>query len=71
MKNIGIILLLVGIGIFILFGGVGFLSLLLSPETPFLLKAAILSVCGGIILIFIAAVNEKTKKKDKYEEVEK
>jgi len=71
MRNLGTILLLIGIGMFFIFGGFGFLEFLLSPEIPLLVKIAVLSVIVGLVLIVISIIKESAGKKDKYEEVEK
>ena len=71
MKKVGIILLLVGIGIFILFGGAGFISFLFAPDVPILIKIAAVSVAVGVVLLLIAVIKENWGKKDKYEEIKK
>ena len=67
MQKIGVILLLVGMGIFAVFGGAGFLAFLFSPEVPVIIKIAFFSFAIGTLLIIISSFG----KKDKYEEVKK
>ena len=67
MQKIGIALLIVGIAIFFIVGGTGFLEFILSPEVPVFLKVAIFSIVAGALLIILSSLG----KKDKYEEVKK
>ncbi len=67
MQMIGVALLLVGMGIFALFGGAGFLAFLMAPEVPMIVKIAIVSSAIGTLLIVLSSLG----KKDKYEEVKK
>lgn len=67
MQKIGIALIGIGIVIFLVVGGAGFLEFILSPEVPFFLKAAIFSIVAGVFLIILSSLG----KKDKYEEVKK
>jgi len=71
MKKVGIILLLIGIGIFMLFGGAGFIAFLFDPGVPIIIKIAVLSVAVGILLVVVAVIKENWGKKDKYEEVKR
>lgn len=71
MKKLGIILVIVGMGIFVLFGGVAFLGFLLAANVPLFIKIPFFLVVVGIVLLIIAAVKENWWKKDKYKEVEK
>ncbi len=67
MQKIGVILLLIGMGIFAIFGGAGFLAFLFSPEIPAIIKIAVFSSAIGTLLIIISSLG----KKDKYEEIKK
>ena len=67
MQKIGIALLIIGMVIFLIVGGAGFLEFILSPEVPIFLKVAIFSIAGGVLLIILSSLG----KKDKYEEVKK
>ena len=71
MKRWGTIFLLIGIGIFFLFGGAGAIAFLLSPEVPLIVKVAVFSVGLGILLLTIDAARETWGKKDKYEGIER
>ncbi len=71
MKRWGTIFLLIGIGIFLLFGGAGAVAFLLSPEVPLAVKVAVFSVGFGILLLTIDAARETWGKKDKYGGVER
>jgi membrane protein implicated in regulation of membrane protease activity len=71
MQKIGAILLLIGIGIFVIFGGAGFLKFLFSPDVPIFVKIAAFSIAGGVLLIIFASLKENWGKTDKYEEVKK
>lgn len=71
MKRIGIILLLVGMGIYLLFGGAGFIAFLFAPDIPIIIKIAVLCTVVGILLLVIAVIKGNWGKKDKYEEVER
>ncbi len=63
MQKIGTVLLLLGIGIFAIFGGASFLEYLYSPEGPIFIKIAIFSIVGGILLIILASIKENCGKK--------
>ena len=71
MQKIGVILLLIGIGIFVVFGGVAFLAFLLSPEVHVIIKIAAFAVAIGTLFISISSLKESWFKKDKYDEVKK
>ncbi len=71
MQKIGVILLLVGIGIFAVFSGAGFLAFLFDPEVPAVVKIAAFSAAIGALLIIVSSLTENWGKKDKYEEVKK
>lgn len=71
MQKTGIVLLILGIVIFMGFGGKGFLEFLLSPEGSLLIKVGVFSIAGGALLIILASLKENWGKKDKYEGVEK
>ena len=71
MKRWGTIFLLVGIGIFLLFGGAAAIAFLISPEVPLIVKVAVFSVSVGILLLTLDAARETWGKKDKYERIER
>ena len=71
MKKLGVILLLIGIGIFVAFGGAGFMAFFFDPEVPLIVKVAVFCVAGGVALLVIATARETWGKKDKYEAIEK
>ena len=71
MKKIGVIVLLIGMGIFAIFGGAGFLAFLFSPEVPSIVKIAVFAGAIGTLLIVISSLTENWGKKDKYDEVKK
>jgi len=71
MKRWGTIFLLIGIGIFLLFGGAGAIAFLLSPAVPLIVKVAVGSVGIGILLLTLDAARETLGKKDKYEGIER
>lgn len=71
MKKLGVILLLIGVAMFIAFGGAGFVAFLFSTEIPLVVKAAVFCVVGGVALLVLATARETWGKKDKYEAIEK
>jgi len=71
MQKWGMILFLLGLGLFFLFGGVSFIAFLLSPEAPVVVKIAFLLVAVGTFLLILAVVKQTWGKKDKYDEVDK
>lgn len=57
MQKMGMILLLLGLGIFGFFGWLSFGEFILSSDAPVLLKVAILCTLGGLTLILAFSVN--------------
>lgn len=71
MKKVGVILLLIGTAMFIVFGGAGLVAFFCSPEIPLVIKIAVFCVAGGVVLLVVATARETWGKKDKYEAIEK
>ncbi len=72
MKNLGIILLLIGLAIVIIYAGYHFIiGFLLASNIPVILRIAVTVMILGVIFILIALISERVKEKDKFKGVER
>lgn len=73
-RRIGWILTSIGAMVLLFYGAYEAISSLLQDvETPWFLKAAILTVAAGLIIVFVSVIREKffTHKHDTYKEIQR
>jgi len=73
-RSIGWILLTIGSTILLTYGGYKMIeSIIADPNLGLIMKAAILFVIAGLVILFISVLREKlfTRKSDSYEEVQR
>ena len=73
-RRIGWILLSIGGMILLFFGGYKVVEgIIQDPSTPVLLKAGILTVLGGVVILLVSLLREQifVRKRERYKEVEK
>lgn len=73
-RRIGWILLSIGAMIILFFGGYRMIEgLIQDPSIPLLLKAGILAVLGGLVILLVSLIREQlfVHKRERYKEVEK
>ena len=73
-RRIAWILLSIGAMIILFFGGYKMVEgIIQAPSTPLLLKAGILTILGGIVVLLVSLIREQffVHKRERYKEVEK
>jgi len=73
-RRIAWILLSIGAMIILFFGGYKMVEgIIQAPSTPLLLKAGILTILGGIVVLLVSLIREQffVRKRERYKEVEK
>ena len=73
-RQLGWILFSIGAIILLFFGGYKAIEgIIQDPTIPALLKAGILAVLGGIVILLVSLVRERffVRKRERYKEVEK
>ena len=73
-RRIGWILFSIGVMILLFFGGYKMVEeIIKDPSISFLLKAGILAVLGGVVVLLVSLIREQlfVRKRERYKEVEK